>query len=717
MVFNIVDLFAGIGGLSYGFHNHKEFDIILANEIDKNASLTYKKNFPDTRVVIKSIYDILEAEILEYVKNTKVDIIMGGCPCFLADTKVVTEDGYLNIQDVKLDNKLLTHTGKFQNIVNLQRKLYTGDIYKIQVKYHPLIISCTENHPFYCIERKQKQKKWIKAKELTNNHMVGIPINTNSIVPQFRTEQVINQFKTVDIITELNESNHWWMLGYWVGDGWVEDVKKKDNRLCYTIKFAIADKDNDKILSKIKTVLPIKYRESSGKSKKYECKSKVWYNILKHFGKYAHDKLIPEWVQDAPKEFIQEFLDGYQTADGCIIQYQSDKSNDVISYTTVSPHLAYGVQRLYLKLGKLCGITHTKRPPTCVIEGRIVNQRDTYQMRVTIGDSIRQSSSFIDKDNDYVWYTIPKIEKETKIEPMMVYNFEVEEDHSYCVENVIVHNCQSYSTSGKRQNDGRATLYEEYYRILKILNPTLFIFENVTGLVSFKTKKGDCLLPVIMELFRSLKYDVSYRIMKCVEFGIPQERERLIMIGTKIGHKSFTYPIPPERFKNNPVTMAEALSDMMPLKANEATNKYKTSPQTDYQRFIRNDKDYCTYHSVPNHNDKLIELMGLLPDGGTTKDLSLDKRPTSGYGNSYAKLWWNKPATTITRNFGTPSSARCIHPRDSRALTSREGARLQSFPDTFEFVGTRGTINLQIGNAVPPLLSKYLADSVYECLK
>ena len=106
--------------------------------------------------------------------------------------------------------------------------------------------------------------------------------------------------------------------------------------------------------------------------------------------------------------------------------------------------------------------------------------------------------------------------------------------------------------------------------------------------------------------------------------------------------------------------------------------------------------------------------MQILKDGQTKNDLPESIRPKSGFGNSYAKLWWDKPSTTITRNFACPSSARCIHPRDSRALTIREGARLQSFPDDYKFCGSDGMKRLEIGNAVPPLLSIALAKSVVD---
>ena len=96
------------------------------------------------------------------------------------------------------------------------------------------------------------------------------------------------------------------------------------------------------------------------------------------------------------------------------------------------------------------------------------------------------------------------------------------------------------------------------------------------------------------------------------------------------------------------------------------------------------------------------------------KDIPEKIRPLNAFPNSYSRLWWKKPSTTITRNLGTPSRARCIHPIVNRALTTREGARLQSFPDHYIFTGSRSSKNLQIGNSVPPILSIHLAKSVKE---
>ena len=104
--------------------------------------------------------------------------------------------------------------------------------------------------------------------------------------------------------------------------------------------------------------------------------------------------------------------------------------------------------------------------------------------------------------------------------------------------------------------------------------------------------------------------------------------------------------------------------------------------------------------------------MECLPDGGTPQDAPEELRPTSGFKNTYCRLWWERPAPTITRNLSTPSSSRCIHPKAPRPLTTREGARIQCFPDDYIFYGSRSSKNLQIGNAVPTFLSSFLTRKI-----
>lgn len=281
--------------------------------------------------------------------------------------------------------------------------------------------------------------------------------------------------------------------------------------------------------------------------------------------------------------------------------------------------------------------------------------------------------------------------------------------------------CQAYSTAGKRLiNDPRGSLFQEYYRILNEFAPSLFVFENVKGILSMQ---GGNLFKTIITLFESLGYKIQYKLLNAADYGVPQIRERVVIVGSKL-KTCFEFPPPThynpaEKFASTPLTLKpyltieDAIGDLPFIKSNEASTIYSSDPQTEFQKLMRQNAPLQVLdHSAPNNNPKLVKIMESLPDGGTPEHLPEELRPASGFKNTYCRLWWKKPAPTITRNLSTPSSARCIHPKAPRPLTTREGARLQSFPDNYLFFGSRSDKNLQIGNAVPPFLSTALAQAV-----
>ena len=285
--------------------------------------------------------------------------------------------------------------------------------------------------------------------------------------------------------------------------------------------------------------------------------------------------------------------------------------------------------------------------------------------------------------------------------------------------------CQAYSTVGKRlMDDPRGKLFQEYFRILKEVYPKIFVFENVKGMLSMN---GGDLIKTVVALFESIGYKVQYRVLNAADYGAPQIRERVIIIGHRLGGE-FYYPEPTHG--NNAgsenlfgtslkpyVTLSEAIGDLDNLGNGESQSTYKCEPQNEYQRLMRkNAPATLKDHEVPKNNAKLIALMKALPDGGSPADIPEELRPSSGFGNTYCRLWWDKPCTTITRNLGCPSSSRCIHPKSPRPLSTREGARIQGFPDDYHFYGPRGDKNLQIGNAVPTFLSKAIMESVKDYL-
>ena len=565
-----IDLFCGLGAFHYAFNSLQTEDIkykcVFACDIDDNVRKIYKENYGITpegdinNINIENIPDF--------------DILCGGFPCFIAGTQTLTNNGYKNIEDVELTDKLLTHTGKFQNILNLQRKQYSGELFDIKIKYHPEIISSTEEHPFYVCEKKKKwdslnrqynifftEPKWKKANELTMNDYFGMVINNNEIIPEFTFEKTINQHKKEQIYIKLDNLDYWFVMGYLIGDGWIEETTKEDGQCMYKIRFAINNKDEEEVFERINRVIPItdKNCDTGNKCKKFGCSNFMLYNILKQFGKFAYSKLIPEWVQDAPKEFIQEFINGYMKADGCI------NNNNILQITTVSSNLAYGLQRLYLKLGHIFTINKCIRPKTTVIEGKTVNQRDTYCIRGVLQKK-NIGSSFIKKN--YVWFAPFKITKKNTSE-IPVYNFEVENDNSYIVKNTIVHNCQPFSIAGKKEGFEDKIKGNLFYAILKIIDiktPNTIVLENVKNLL---TINGGETFNIINEELQKRGYIVSFKIIDSKYYNSPQSRQRLFIIGSKI--KKYEFPLEPSKT----ITPVSSIIDYTETKYLNYEDKYK----------------------------------------------------------------------------------------------------------------------------------------------
>lgn len=321
--------------------------------------------------------------------------------------------------------------------------------------------------------------------------------------------------------------------------------------------------------------------------------------------------------------------------------------------------------------------------------------------------------------------------------------------------------CQSYSTVGPRNYDERAVLYQEYSRILGIVRPKMFLFENVRGILSMREvfyKKdvngnivyeitniegkesvrprkrpvvdhyGEKLMDKMEALFGNINgdlgYNIRYKVLNSVDYGVPENRDRVFIVGIRkdLGIKwEFPKPIPGMH-----LSVREAISDLPPVSEGESVSDYKSTAQNDYQRLMRHGSSVLTQHYCGVYGDKMRVVIHNVKQGQGRNDFNklieagvIEKKYklTSGYANTYGRLVESSPSPTITNNLATPSSLRCIHYSQDRALTPREGARIQSFPDWFVFKGTKDEVTSQIGNAVPPLLSIHLARQFEKALK
>ncbi|MBL0127003.1 MAG: DNA cytosine methyltransferase [Flavobacteriales bacterium] len=153
----------------------------------------------------------------------------------------------------------------------------------------------------------------------------------------------------------------------------------------------------------------------------------------------------------------------------------------------------------------------------------------------------------------------------------------------------------------------------------------------------------------------------------------------------------------------------DALSDLPPINAGGTASHYLLRPQNDYQRYLRDGNPQLTLHDASVHSTKMLAI---IRQSGYNIE-SVRHLVSSGFSSSYSRLEPDRPSVTLTVNFVCPSSNKCIHPVQNRALTPREGARLQGFPDSFDFAGSKTQIVKQIGNAVPPILSRVVAEQIF----
>lgn len=291
--------------------------------------------------------------------------------------------------------------------------------------------------------------------------------------------------------------------------------------------------------------------------------------------------------------------------------------------------------------------------------------------------------------------------------------------------------CQGFSMAGERIrgkkafiSDPRNFLFRHYVEVVRIVRPKVFLLENVKGILS---KDNGAIFKEIVdtfgnpENFNGDKYYLHFKVCKAVEYGIPQRRERVVVVGVlnndfdidKVFSLAKRKILKAEPHFFNPTTLKDAISDI-PSPSIDGNVKLLDC-KTEYQASMRNSSGFVTNHVASKHNDLAIGRMQNIASGQNWQ--ALNEEIHSVHSGAYGRLDWNQPTMTITTRFDTPAGGRFIHPDDNRTLTPREAARIQSFPDSFEFIGSKTVICKQIGNAVPPKLSYFLANVVKIILK
>lgn len=278
--------------------------------------------------------------------------------------------------------------------------------------------------------------------------------------------------------------------------------------------------------------------------------------------------------------------------------------------------------------------------------------------------------------------------------------------------------CQAYSVYNHQRgmHDARATLFREYLRIVDGLRPEWIVMENVTGIYSIGG--GEAVAAIKAEL-AALGYQVEETILRAEDFGVPQERRRVVFIGNRIG-----VPISHPEPMHGPgrefpfTTIKDAIGDLPPLQNGEDPGRvaYLCGDASPFQRRMRGNAMTVANHVAPKLGRVNLDRLPHIPPGGSWRDIPFDLLPAgmkrakrSDHTKRYGRMTWDGLSCTVLTKCDIHWGA-YIHPEQDRAISVREAARLQAFPDWFEFSGSRTEQYVQVGNAVPPLLGKAIGD-------
>lgn len=489
-----------------------------------------------------------DIRLIDETKMPEFNFFTYSFPCFVAGTPVLTSTGFKAIETIEKGELVMTHNNHFKPVVAPMKQM-ADHLYEVDTMC-TTTLEVTEEHPFYVRKRHNHFKRktvngerkgyrtrtfdkpeWVNTKDLNKDYYVASPINTEAKLPEWKgSDFTWSDNRKTRHSNKLQEKftteEFWWIIGRYMGDGWtrtqggiiicganheIKDITPKLDILGFNYNVVITGTSCDKI--------HIPFKEIG--------------EYVGQFGKGASTKKLTGDILNLPKHLLKAFLDGYVSADGSY-------TKGYYRASSVSAELTYGIGQCVAKVyNRPFSIHKSEKPATCVIEGRTVNQKPAYIISWKL-ESNKQDQAFC--EDGYIWSPIRRVEKKAYVG--MVYNFEVADDNSYVVQNVIVHNCKNISVAGRQAgleegSETQSSLLWECRRILAYSKPKYLMMENVKNLAGKKFKP---LLDLWISTLNELGYTSNYAILNGKDFGVPQNRERVIMISVLDSEEDYIFP-------------------------------------------------------------------------------------------------------------------------------------------------------------------------------
>lgn len=474
----------------------------------------------------------------------KVTGLTASPPCFTADTLILTARGLVFIPEVRVGDEVLTHLGRWRKVLAVGSR----ESETLTLKGQGASLRTTANHPIWSRDRHRGRgdlghPEWTPAGGMGGKFWATPTDFAPLEVPPIGG-------RGLEFSPEF-----WWMVGRWLGDGWTR-VRQYGSGQGNEVIICCAEDESTDLGGRLTEIAPTAGVRASSGELRWSCsKQRTTHRwtcshnglvewLRREFGVGAHSKGLPAWVFGLSIEDRQNLLDGYVSADG-----GHDRRAGIIYAVTASKRLAISIRLLAESLGLESRLQFVPRPATHTIEGRTVNQSSWYRPSWRDAPTTRR---FTHASNQHRWGLVRKVEA-GPVE--RVWNLEVDEDNTYVADGIVVHNCQSFSASGK--GEGRKHL-DRIVAQIHDLDWSTEGLDDRTAHVLHTGRWVSALLPewVCFEQVRSVQpiwdayadvmrewgYSVWTGLLNAVDYGTPQKRIRSVLVASRVREVAMPEP-------------------------------------------------------------------------------------------------------------------------------------------------------------------------------